>query len=130
MLCSFCVIMLIQWELTANLAGACASKYATVAVRRASFIAAYILYPLLSQYDCSHIVNLKVIWIYHDAIVYHMSLSFSSILSISSVVVQFIAFHHAYAHKPVLILVICFIYVLSISHTDLFDITCIYSLPE
>ena len=51
-------------------------------------------------------------------------------LSVSSVVAQFIALNHTYAHKPVLILVICFTYLLSISHTVLFHIICVYSLPE
>ena len=59
-----------------------------------------------------------------------MSSSFYSILSVSSVVAQFLALHHTYAHKPVLILVICFTYLVSISHTVLFHITCVYSLPE
>ena len=45
-------------------------------------------------------------------------------------VVQFLALHHTYAHKPVLILVLCFTYLLSISYTVLFHITCVYSLPE
>ena len=93
-------------------------------------IAAYILSPLLSQYYCLHIVNLFVIPIYYDAIPYLMSSSFYSILSDSSVVVQGIALHHTYGHKPVLILIICFIYLVSISHTVLFHITCVYSIPE
>ena len=93
-------------------------------------IAAYILPPLLSQYYCLHIVDLFIIPIYYDTIPYLMSSSFYSILSISGVVVQLIALHHTYAHKPVLILVICFTYLVSISHTDLFHITCIYSLPK
>ena len=93
-------------------------------------IAAYILFPLLSQYYCLHIVNLFVIPIYYDAILYLMSSSFYSILSVSSVVAQFIALHYTYAHKPVLILVMCLTYLVSISHTVLFHITCIYSLPE
>ena len=73
---------------------------------------------------------LFVISIYYDAIPYLMSSSFYSILSVSSVVVQFMALHHTYAHKPVLILVICFTYLVSISHTVLLHITCIYSSPE
>ena len=59
-----------------------------------------------------------------------MSSSFHSILFVSSVVVQFIALHYTYAHKPVLILVICFIYLVSIFHIVLFHIICVYSLPE
>ena len=77
-----------------------------------------------------HIVNPFVLAIYYDTISYVMSSSFYGILSVSSVVVQFIASHHTYAHKPVLILVICFTYLVSISHTVLFHITCVYSLPE
>ena len=92
--------------------------------------AAYILSPLLRQYYCSHIVNLVVLSISYDPIPYLMSSSFYSILSVSSVVVQFIAWHHTDAHKPVLILLICFIYLMSISHTVLFHITCVNSLPE
>ena len=56
--------------------------------------------------------------------------SFYSILSVSSVAVQFIALHHIYAHKAGLSLVICFTYLVSISHTMLFHITWVYSLPE
>ena len=93
-------------------------------------IAAYILCPLLSQYSRLHIVNLFVIPIYYDAIPNLMSSSFHSILSVSNVVVQFIALHHTYAHKPILILVIYFTFPVSISHTVLFHITCVYSLPE
>ena len=93
-------------------------------------IAAYILSPLLSYYYCSHIVNLIVNSIYYDPISFYMSSSFYRILSVSSVVVRFIALHHTYAHKPVLILVVCFTYLVSISHTVLFHITCVYSLPE
>ena len=55
--------------------------------------------------------------------------SFYRILSVSSVVVQLIALHHTYAHQPVLILVICFTSLVSISHTVLFHITCVHSLP-
>ena len=94
------------------------------------FIAAYILSPLLSQYYCLHIVNLFVLSISYDAIPYLMSSSFYSILSVSSVVAQFIPLHHPYVHKPVLILVICFTYLLSMSHTVSFHITCVYSLLE
>ena len=79
-------------------------------------LATYIPCPLLSQYYCSHIVNLFVITIYYDAIRYLMSSSFYRILSVSIVGVQFIALHHTYAHKPVLILVICCTYLVSISH--------------
>ena len=93
-------------------------------------IAAYILFPLLSQYYCSHIINLFVISIHYDAISHLISSSFYSILSVSSVVVKFIALHHTDAHKPVLILVICVTYLVSISHTMLFHITCVYTLPE
>ena len=93
-------------------------------------IAAYILSPLLSQYYNIYIVNLFVIPTYNDAIPYLMSSLFYSILSVSSVIGQFIALHHTYAHKPVLILVICFTYLVSISHTVLFHITCVYFLPE
>ena len=93
-------------------------------------IAAYIPCPLLSQYYCLHIVNLFVILIYYDAIPYLMSSSLYSILSVSSVVVQFIPLHHTYAHEPAMILIICFTYLVSISHTVLFDITCVYPLPE
>ena len=85
---------------------------------------------MLSYYYCSHIVNLFNISIYYDAIPYLMSSSSYSILSVSSVIIQFIALHHTYAHKPVLILVICVTYIVSISHTVLFHITCVYSLPE
>ena len=73
---------------------------------------------------------LFVISIYYDAIPYLISSSFYSILSVSSVIVQFFALHHTYVHKPVLILIICFTYLVSISHTVLFHITCVYSLPE
>ena len=93
-------------------------------------IAAYILSPLLSQYYFLHIVNLFVLSISYDAIPYLMSSSFYSILSVSSVVVQVTALHDTYAHKPVLILVICFTYLVSISHTVLCHITCVHSLPE
>ena len=82
-------------------------------------IAAYILCPLLCQYYCLHILNLFVTTTYYDTIPYLMSSSFYSILSVSTVIVQFIALHHTYAHKPVLILVICFTYLASISHTVL-----------
>ena len=92
--------------------------------------AAYILSPVLSQYHYLHIVNLFLIPIYYDAIPYHMSSSFDSILSVSSVVEQLIALHHTYAPKPVLILVICFTYLVAISHSVLLYITCVYSLPE
>ena len=94
------------------------------------FIAAYILCPWWSQYYCLHIVNLIIIPIYYDAIPYLMSLSFDSILSVCSEAVQFIALNHTYEHKPVLILVVCFTYLVSISHTVLFYIACVYSLPE
>ena len=93
-------------------------------------IAAYILSPWLSQYNCLHIVNLFVITIYYDDISYLMSSSFYSIPSVSSVLVQCIALHHTYANKRVLILVICFTYLVSISHNVLFQITCVHSLPE
>ena len=93
-------------------------------------IPAYILSPLLSQYYCLHIVNLFVIPIYYDAIPDLMSSSFHSILSVSSVVAQFIALHYTYVYKPLLILVICFTYLVSISHPVLFHITWVYSLPE
>ena len=93
-------------------------------------IAAYILSPLLSLYYCLHIVNLLVVSIYHYAIPYPMSSSFYSILSVSSVVVQFIALHHTYVYQPVLILVICFTYLVSISYSVLFHVTCVYALPE
>ena len=83
------------------------------------FIAAYILCALLSQYYGLHIVNLFILTIYYDAIPYLMSSSFHSILSVSSVVVQFIALHHTYAYKPVLILIISFTYLASISQTVL-----------
>ena len=73
---------------------------------------------------------LFVISIDYDAIPYLMSSSFYSILSVSSVVVQFIGLHHTYAHKLVLSLGICFTYLVSISHTVLVHITCVYSLPE
>ena len=59
-----------------------------------------------------------------------MSSSLHSILSLSSVVVQFVALHHTYAHKRVLILVICFTHQVSISQTVLFHIPYVYSLPE
>ena len=93
-------------------------------------IAAYILSPVLSQYYRLHIVNLLVISIYYDTISDLMSLSFYTIPSVSSGVVQFIAMHHTYAHKPVLIVVICVTYLVSISHAVLFHITWVYSLPE
>ena len=93
-------------------------------------IAAYILSPLLSQYYTLYIVNLFVLSISHDAIPHLMSSSFYSILSVSSVVAQFIALHQTYAHIPILILVICFRYLVRISDTGLFHITCVYSLPD
>ena len=93
-------------------------------------ITAYILNPLLCKYYCSHIIYLFVLFIYYDAILDYMSSFFYRILSGSTVAVQFIALHHTYAHKPVLILVICFTYLVSISHTILSHITCVYSLPE
>ena len=93
-------------------------------------IAAYILSPVLSQYNCLHVINVFVLSISYDAIPHLMSLSSYGILPVSSVVVPFIALHHTYAHKPVLILIICFTYFVSISHTVLFHITCVYSLPE
>ena len=93
-------------------------------------IAACILLPVLSQYYCSHIVNLFVIPIYNDAIPYLMQSSFYNIHSVSSVVVQSIALRHTYADKPVLILVICFTYLVSISHSVLFHVTCVYSSLE
>ena len=93
-------------------------------------IAAYPLAPLLSQYYYLYIVNIFVIPIFYDAVSYLMSSSFYSILSVSSVVVQLIALHDTYAHTPVLILVICFTYLVSISHTVSSHITCVYSLPE
>ena len=68
--------------------------------------------------------------IYYDAIPYLMSSSFYSILSVSSMVVQFPAMNHTYAHKPVLILLICFTYLVCIPHTVIFDITCVDSIPE
>ena len=77
---------------------------------RDQVIAAYILSPLLSQYYFLHIVNLFVLSISYDAIPYLMSSSFYSILSVSSVVAQCIALQHTHAHKPVLILVVCFTY--------------------
>ena len=92
-------------------------------------IAAYILSPLLSYYDCLHIVNVFIISIYYDAIPYRMLSSFYNIVSVSSVDIQFIALHHTYAHKPGLILIICFTYLVAISQTDLFQITCVHSLP-
>ena len=89
----------------------------------------YILSTLLSLYYCSHIVNLLVLAIYYDDIAYLMLSSLHSILSVSILVVHFILLHTTYAHKPVLILVICFTYLVSISHTVLFHITCVNSLP-
>ena len=83
-------------------------------------IAACILSPLLSQYYCLHIVNPFVLAMSCDAIPYLMSSSFYRILSVYSVVVQLIALHHTYAHEPVLILVMSFTYLVSISHTVLF----------
>ena len=93
-------------------------------------IAAYMPSPLLRKYYCSHIVNLIVISIYYDAIVYLMSLCFYSVPSVSRVVVMFIALHDTYCHKPVSILAICFTFLVWISHTVLFHITCVYSLPK
>ena len=59
-----------------------------------------------------------------------MSSSFYRILSVAIVLVQVIALHHTYAHKPVFIVVICFTYLVSVSYLVLLHITCIYSLPE
>ena len=92
-------------------------------------IAAHILCTMLSEYYCSHIVNLFVLVIFNDPIPYLMLSSFYSILSVSSVTVEFLPLHHTYAHKLLLILVICFTYVVSISHTVLSHITHVYSLP-
>ena len=50
-----------------------------------------------------------------------MSSSFYSILSVASVVAQCIALQHTYAHKPALILVICFTKIVSISDTVTFS---------
>ena len=91
-------------------------------------IAAYILFPSLTQYPCVQIVNLFIIPIYYDGIPYLISSSFYSILSGTSVAVQIIALHYTYAHKPVLILVICFTYLVSLSHTVLFHMTCVLFL--
>ena len=71
-----------------------------------------------------------MISIYYDEIPYLMSSSFYSILSVASVVEQVIALHYADAHKPVLILVMFFTYLVSISHTFVFHITCVYSSSE
>ena len=75
-------------------------------------------------------VNPFVVSIYYDAIPYFMSSSFHGILSVSRVDVRFIALHYTYAYKPVLIAVICFTYLISISHSVLFHITYVQSLPE
>ena len=56
--------------------------------------------------------------------------SFCSVLSVSSVIVEFIALHYTYAHNPILILIICLTHLISISHTVLFHITCVNSFPE
>ena len=93
-------------------------------------ITANLLFPALSEYNCSDIVNLIVISIYYDAIFLYMSSSLHNLLSVSIVNVQFIALHHTYAHEPVWILVVCFTYTVSIAHTVLSHITCVYSLPE
>ena len=68
--------------------------------------------------------------IYYDAIPYLMSSSFYSSLSVSSMVVQFTVLHRTYSHKPVLILLICFTYLVGISQTVLYHIICVYSSPE
>ena len=54
---------------------------------------------------------------------YLMWLFFFCILSVSIMVVQFIALHHTSTNWPVLILLACFTYVVSIYHTVLFHIT-------
>ena len=76
--------------------------------RTLPFIAAYIPLPLLSQYYSSHIVNPIIPAMYHDAIPYLMSSSFRSLLSVSSMAVEFIALQHTYGHEPVLILLYMF----------------------
>ena len=91
---------------------------------------AYILCSSLSEYYYSHIVNLIVIVISYDVIPHLISSSFHSILAVSSVVAQFIAWHNTYAQKPGLILVICFTYLVSIANRVLFHITCVHSLPD
>ena len=80
-------------------------------------ITAYILSAWLSYYYCSYVVNLIKISIYYDVIPYLMLSSFSRILSVSSVTAQLLALPHTAAHKPILILVTCFTYLVSISHT-------------
>ena len=55
-------------------------------------------------------VNLIVLSIYYDAISHLMSALFYSTLTVSSVVVQFIALHYTYAPEPVLIVLVCFTY--------------------
>ena len=66
----------------------------------------------------------------YDAIPYQLWSAFSSILSLASVVVQFMALHYTDTHQPVLILVVCFTYLVAIFHNVLFHMTCVYSLPK
>ena len=42
--------------------------------------------------------------------------------------VQLIALHHIYVYKPIMIVCICFTYLVSISHTVSLHIICVYSL--
>ena len=58
-----------------------------------------------------------VISIYYDPIFLYILSSVHSILSVSSVVVQFIALHHTYAYETVCILVVYVIYTVSHSYT-------------
>ena len=71
-----------------------------------------------------------MITISYDSISYLISSSVYRIPSVTSEVVQFIALPNTHAHKPVLILVICFTYRVSTAHNVLSHITCVFSLPE
>ena len=92
--------------------------------------ATYILFPSLYEYHCSHIVNVFILAISYNVIPCLMSSSLYHILSVSNMVVLCITLHHTYAHQPVLILVVCLIYLVSNSHSVLFHTTCVHSLPE
>lgn len=81
-------------------------------MRGVAGIAAYILSALLNYYNCAYIVHLFVLLIYYDATPYCMSSTFNSIVYFVFVVAQVIALDYIYAHEPVLILVLCFTYLI------------------
>ena len=86
-------------------------------VIRSMRIMAYILSSLLSSYNCSHVGNLILI------LTYNVSMFLYSVVILLQYSICFqcgftvIALHHIYAHKPVLILLVCFTYTLSIFYS-------------